>query len=84
MPLANSFRRFGDLYYRNLQGVVVSDPQDGNSTFLRNAENYLAVETMYVTAKERRIFISLSVCELNKIAIYAVLNTDLLNNGFIY
>lgn len=68
MPLANSSQRFGDLYYPNLQGITVSDPKDGNSTFLWNAENYLAVETMYVTAKEPQIFIFLAVCELNKVA----------------
>jgi len=61
MRLANCSRRFGNLHYRNLQGIAVSDPKDGNSTFLRNAENYLVVEAMYVTAKELRTFIFLSV-----------------------
>jgi hypothetical protein len=84
MSLANSSRRFGDLYYRNLQGVAVSDPKDRNSTFLWNAENYLAYETMYVTTKEPRIFIFLSVCKLNKLGRYAALNPALLHNVFIY
>jgi len=39
---------------------------------------------MYVTAKEPRLFIFLAVRELNKVGMYAALNTDSLKIVYIY